>query len=116
MPGSLVELHCHTCHDAWEMTTGASQCWEHGEDWVYEQRVCSRCRHLQSKTSPFCCADDQSGCERCGGPLEAWDGRVWFEYDEEGSPGERIEGNCPRCGRRLSRIGPDGLLSGGLWD
>jgi hypothetical protein len=117
MPGSVVVLHCHRCHTSHELHTGASLCWDHGEEWSYEQFVCVPCNRVVSVQTPHCCGGRDKTCERCGGRLTPWAGRVWHERTPEGHVGaERIEGPCPGCGEELTRVGEDGAIAVGLWD
>lgn len=113
MPGSMYELECSGCHVVHEMSTGAGWCHEHNQSWEYRQWVCTRCQALKSEPAG-CHFTPPPLCDRCGGELVAWAGRVFFERTDGTRPGtERVEGPCPRCGTIL-RETDSPLL--GLWD
>ena len=95
------------------MSTGASVCFEHGQPWDYEQLVCRNCQRLRSQAVG--CHFQVESCPGCGGALEAWEGRVFFESTgpEAWEQSERVEGPCPGCGTTLHETG---TRMQGLWD
>jgi hypothetical protein len=113
MPGSLFELVCPGCTAVHEMSTGADICFEHGKPWDYRQMICRSCQRIRSQA--FGCHFRIEACSECGGVLEAWEGRVFFEStgDEPWQQSERIEGPCPACGATLHES--DSRMFG-LWD
>ncbi len=113
MPGSLFELVCPGCGKVHEISTGASHCFEHGEPWSYELVVCAICQKLSSQAVG--CHFKPEPCQGCGGAVEPWSGRVFFERtgDEPWQQRERVKGPCPACGTTL--LESDTRMQG-LWD
>lgn len=115
MPGSIHELRCPGCQKVQQFETGTSYCWDHSTSWEYEQWTCPRCEQLVSRQSDFCCRELGPVCERCGGELKPWSGRVWHERDREGWVGaERVAGPCPACDTIITEGDTTGLIS--IWD
>ena len=110
----MFTIRCPNCSAEHDFHTGVGfYLLSSGEEFEYVQRVCPGCQRIRSQSTPPPRGEDQ-GCPECGVKLEDWEGRVWFERDEERDTSyEQVEGPCPQCGTAISL---ENATLFGLWD
>jgi hypothetical protein len=96
VPGSIFKLHCHSCHAQYEIHTGASQCWNHGETWSYtnnwsaSRAVCSSAAKRRIAVAAMTGDAIGAAATSSRGP-----DRVWHDRTPDGSADAALEGALP---------------------